>query len=923
MQNELDAELAYFRQRIASKYKEQIQSGTGIRPDAIRDEVNSGPFGHLTAEQCAIIIRNLEANFTTTQHRGASVHSDYRPWLEGRRNAIDFYYWNRFLRYHLETGRLPAPVMARLDKNTDAALNYLGNPVDEAAWSRRGMIIGHVQSGKTTNYSALICKAADAGYKIIILLAGITNSLRTQTQERIDETFIGKKSVFRAAANSPLSIVNYADSIRFPVYGTSRDGDFSSDEDWGINLNALNEPIIFVTKKNLSVLESLYEWIETQNPGGRIKHPLLLIDDEADNASINTATSPDKTTKINATIRKILTLFERTSYVGYTATPFANIFIDPDSENEMLSNDLFPRHFIQALEPPDNYFGAHSMFAEEAPLRAGVIRLIDDPSKGKSDDFSSVLPLNHKRDLVLTKLPDSLYRAIRVFCLVSAIRRARGDGDKHNTMMINVSRFNDVQDKVLGLTYKYVVDIRNSVALNAGATGKHVTDPIFNALQADFEEEFSNLEFNFGEVRKHLKDALSAIQVVTVNMKGGLLEYSKNADKGLHVIAIGGLALSRGLTLEGLSVSYILRNVVASDTLMQMARWFGYRPGYSDLCRLYLPRSSDNYYTETTETIAELREEIRRMEALNLTPQDFGLRVRQNPGALKITAPNKMRTATDLVLAADYSGRHTEGYAVYFDEAVNLNNKRKVEGFLELVKPKTVEPRTPSYFHWGGVSGKDIYALTREFRFGRHNDLSEIQDGQSLFLDYVSDRLRSELAEWDVVLPFRQNKGEKSETDFMGKQFFLRERDSCVADMEAGRIIAMKVTQKNKVADPKDPELLLPQDPTLNEVGREAAERKKQNLIPITTRLLCQRRQRPLMIIHLFHATPMDKQDIPSASKAAFSNFCSTGPMISLSFCLPTTSVPPVARKYKVNAIYRRQFEQGTYEQDDDEQAVQ
>ena len=364
----LDSELAYFRIQIGRTFAKEVNESLPIPGGSIRVVVEKGPFT-LAAEEREEIIRELESFFTHTQRKGSAVTSDYKPWLASRRSTIDFYYWNRLQRFYLEGGTLPPQVVATLDAVTDEVLDYLGDPADVGEWSRRGMVMGHVQSGKTTNYSALICKAADAGYKVVILLAGITNSLRSQTQERLDDTFIGRKSIFHATAQESLPIINYSNTRRFPAYGTSRDRDFTRDAA-GVffSLAAHNEPIIFITKKNKAPLESLQKWLKEQSHGQKIDFPLLLIDDEADNASINTLKNPNATTAINGAIRQILDLFTRSSYVGYTATPFANIFIDPDSDQQMLSDDLFPRNFIKELDPPSTYAGAARIFAESGRL---------------------------------------------------------------------------------------------------------------------------------------------------------------------------------------------------------------------------------------------------------------------------------------------------------------------------------------------------------------------------------------------------------------------------------------------------------------------------------------------------------------------------------------------------------------------------
>ena len=788
----LDAELAYFRQKLF----EQLEGGRPLPAGTIEHEVRNGPFP-LSEEQQSNINRQLEGLFTTTQTLGASVLSDYKPWLQQRRGTLDFFYWNRLNQFYITGGDLPPSVVSVLDNVTDEVLDYCGDPEDQGTWARRGMVMGHVQSGKTTNYAALICKAADAGYKVVILLAGITNSLRAQTQERLDETFIGKVSVFGPTVQAELPITGFGTG-RFPAYGTSRDNDFSKTaaSTYGVTLAALREPIIFVTKKNKSTLERLRDWLKDQNRGTLITEPLLLIDDEADNASINTSANPDRVTAINRAIREILQLFQRSSYVGYTATPFANIFIDPDTEDEMLRDDLFPRHFIKALDPPSNYVGASRVFEAEGDLRTTMVRVVED--------YQDILPLKHKRDHDLHSLPPSMKEAIRVFLLTRAIRILCSHGDKHCSMMINVSRFNDVQERIHGLVYSYLIELRNSLTVNAGLPLSRISDKNIEDLSESFRREFRETGYSFGRMLKVLGEAASSVSVTTVNMRGGTLDYSRHKDGGLHVIAVGGLALSRGLTLEGLTVSYILRNTAASDTLMQMARWFGYRADYEDICRLYLPDSSLSHYEYVEEAIEELRDEVKRMETLNQTPEDFGLKVRQSPTALRITAANKMRTATSIMLAQDYSGRHIEGHVLFNDDGINRNNIRKVAEFLQpLDVPQEVEDGGGK--HWPEVDGTDVLRLLEEFRFPpHHQDLGQITRGRSLFRDYVGDRVHSELKKWDVVLPHRKER--RNAQEVFGLKMSLRSREKGdFNDVEVWRA----TREANRIADPLDARLLL------------------------------------------------------------------------------------------------------------------
>lgn len=180
---------------------------------------------------------------------------------------------------------------------------------------------------------------------------------------------------------------------------------------------------------------------------GEVRYYLLLIDDEADNASINTAKDPKLTTAINGIIRQILARFPRSAYVGYTATPFANIFIDPDSPEEMENDDLFPSNFIKALDPPSNYVGSHRVFREGGDLRKTMVRTVDD--------YHALLPLKHKSGDPVVDLPETLKDAVRVFCLTRAIRVLQDRGNAHCSMMINVSRFNAIQAQVLARTTRH------------------------------------------------------------------------------------------------------------------------------------------------------------------------------------------------------------------------------------------------------------------------------------------------------------------------------------------------------------------------------------------------------------------------------------------------------------------------------------
>lgn len=555
----------------------------------------------------------FESVHGVTMTDGAALRGvRFEPWLEDARAGMDPYYWERY-RQLLASRDFSGHVLATLDSVTDRILGLLENPAKEGKWDRRGMVMGHVQSGKTANYIGLACKAADAGYKVIVIIAGIHNNLRNQTQRRIDEGLVGVDSTGAARGALPAQRVvgvGRFDSRRKPSSFTTTQRDFSKTiaDSVGIPLQNLKEPVVFVIKKNTSTLRNLIEWLRAHNAQRgteSIREPMLLVDDEADNASINIGHRQGEVSRINGQIRELLALFDRRCYVGYTATPFANIFIDPDTEDEMLEDDLFPRDFIVSLDPPDNYFGATRVFVDDA---GDVLRPVDDNG--------DLLPVPHPIHHPVTGLPGSLEEAVRVFVLARAIRLARGHAGSHNSMLVNVSRFVGIQGQVRNELHAIVQRIRGSVRVHgARPTGEARRDPEIEALSRAFEHHYGHLpDASWPAVQAHLHESVSAVNVVEVNSRSvGSLDYSGHDSIGLNVIAVGGLSLSRGLTLEGLVVSYFLRNSMMYDTLLQMGRWFGYRPGYEDLCRVWMPEEAQGWYAHIAESIEELRDELARM----------------------------------------------------------------------------------------------------------------------------------------------------------------------------------------------------------------------------------------------------------------------------------------------------------------------
>ncbi|MET4130153.1 Z1 domain-containing protein [Roseovarius sp. MBR-6] len=712
--------------------------------------------GKIEDEDAEELARLIEEKYGISMGLGAIVDAeDFKPWLHDARinGEVGDFYWGRYRRL-LGLKGLPKSVIDGTDEVTDKVLDRLGNPNNLSPWSRRGMVVGHVQSGKTANYTGLICKAADAGYRLIVVIAGIHNNLRNQTQARIDEGFTGRDTGRLAHANKAqrqkIIGVGQFDQREFPVSltNTLRDFNKATATTFTAQLSQINVPVVLVIKKNSSTLKNLLEWLKEHSvhqSTQMVSQPMLLIDDEADNASINTAYQRDEVTRINSQIRELLSLFHRSCYVGYTATPFANIFIDPDTDDEALKQDLFPRDFIIGLDAPSNYFGAQKIFLD---ARDQHIRLIDD-----NED---VLPMKHRIDHPVDVLPGSLVEAVRAFIVARAIRNARGQQAGHASMLVNASRFTDVQGRLRSRIADVVACIRDAVAVDAGKGPAALRNPEIAALHATWKREFADAEGgDWPSVQARLHEVLVAARVVEVNAskRAQALDYDHVGEHGITVIAVGGFSLSRGLTLEGLTVSYFLRNSMMYDTLMQMGRWFGYRPGYEDLCRVWMPADGVGWYAHIHEAMDDLQTQLKRMELAKATPAQFGLAVRSHPEALIVTARNKMGTGKELPVKVGLAENLIETTRIVLDHAQLDVNLRAGEDLLSTTAstgiPLSEQPRG---FLLSGVGVEPIRDFLRKYRTEPGlRPVNPLTDPK-LINDYIEARADDELAKWDVFI---------------------------------------------------------------------------------------------------------------------------------------------------------------------------
>ena len=616
---------------------------------------------------------------TGTSLVNKETHHD-EDWVS-KRNDIKWTYSNAYEKFLRTEGWYPN-VIQSLSDASEKILGHLQDPKSENEWDRRGLVIGHVQSGKTANYMSLIAKAADAEYKFIMVIAGIHENLRKQTQERIDEGFVGRSSDPENRINIGVGIDN---QYPHPVTLTNVEYDFSKKtaEQSGWRINDFSKPIIIIIKKNVKILEALHNWLEQMNAEGAEKNkqisdvPMLMIDDEADHASINTNKEDIDPTRTNSMIRKILKLFAKSCYVGYTATPFANIFINPEAYDDEVREELFPRDFIYCLDAPSSYFGPEAVFLNN---KTNVVIPIKDCEK--------YIPSSHKKCHRVPELPPSLYRAIDGFIVARAIRNLRGHRNKHCSMMINVSRFIDVQKSVRDFISIYEEKLRNSVKANYAMPEKTALQDLhMQALRKAFLKDYFECEFEWRDVQRELPEVFKnknlRLYVVNSSKDGDVLDYKKYEKDGhaLTALAIGGLSLSRGLTIQGLCISYMYRNTRTYDTLMQMGRWFGYRSGYEDLCKVYLSPNSDGWYAYIADASEELRQQIKIMRRENLSPEKFGLYVKSHPSNLLITARNKMRSGRRIIVKQNFSGRLIESNILPNNATINEKNEDLIKEF--------------------------------------------------------------------------------------------------------------------------------------------------------------------------------------------------------------------------------------------------
>lgn len=684
-----------------------------------------------------------------------------RQWFE-HYDPSTGYYWRRLRAYLLDQVQRSEAELESLDDSTDRILAHLEDPrqAGPQQFKVRGLVLGYVQSGKTANFSALIAKAADLGYKLVIVLSGMDKGLRQQTQRRLDKELGLRGDV---GVGEP-----EAGKRWIPLTTPDLNGDFRPGT---ISPNVLqgNEHVLAVVKKNKTVLQRLVSWVDDRVPPGL---PVLIVDDEADQASINTGgnRAPDDIDQdadadadaeetdpsvINGLIRALIASFPRVSYVAYTATPFANVLINHLAIDREVWEDLYPKDFIVALPKQDGYVGAERLFGRNA--------LPGDPESGigmdgldvinfiGESDISALVPPSRQAETFQPQLCPSLRTAFLDFVLGIAARQQRSGQDHPASMLIHTHHRQVVQARMSGLVSAHVTELRQSWRYDKESIRPQLRDrwetqfrPLIASIDIQKDIPFEALE-EF--IDRLFRDPLSVL--VLNSDSDDVLDYE--ADPNLKAVLIGGNRLSRGLTLEGLLVSYYVRRTSYFDTLMQMGRWFGYREAYVDLTRLWTTEELSEMFRDVALAEEELRREIARYERENLTPLDFGPKVRAHPVML-VTALNKLGSARPI--SQNYSGHLIQTIRFPLDDRSWLEQNLAVtKTFLAGLGTPTTDGM--GRLVWSGVPTRTIDTFLAAYR----------PDSRSSFVNF--DALRKyiaaqapqgELTQWHVGIISQLNR---------------------------------------------------------------------------------------------------------------------------------------------------------------------
>lgn len=653
-----------------------------------------------------------------------------------RIDAAGWYHWGRLESLLRLDPKWESRQIDSMSSESLRVLHNLRDPLQGDAFQCRGLVVGYVQSGKTANFTAVAARAVDAGYRLVIVLSGIHDSLRAQTQNRLERELTGHQS----------DGLPRAELGREWISLTTPSEDFKEQD---VRILQSPAPFLAVVKKNVSVLQKLDRWLRAAQRYLE-DMPVLVIDDEADQASINTKgnrpldpavreeddadenTAPSRT---NALIRSLLSRTRKAAYIAYTATPFANVLVSPVAVDRSVGEDLFPKDFVIQLPRPKGYTGTEELFGVSAQER-DVLRTVPD------EDVRA-LRTSRKRakgEVVIglspEGLPSSLAEALVSFCLAGAVRKERGLAPKPHTMLVHVSQRVADQERIAN-AIREQLDLWRE-ADRQGQSLDSVFMPIWEQMRAGVAVRADN-----EEILRNSAEVLRQIVVLELNsVAGENLEYDEKP--GRHIVAVGGNRLSRGLTLEGLTVSYFLRTATMCDTLLQMARWYGFRHGYEDLIRIWTTDGIARWFSELALVEQSLRDSIIALGRAGRRPDQMAIRLRAH-SELLLTARNKSAAAVSQF--DSWSGEHPQTVLLPFNDASKLSSNLDLTD--RLLSSGMSFREVPGGLLARDVAPETVAAYLREYKI--HDDIVVFRS-QPL-ADWIMSRTAAdELTDWSVFI---------------------------------------------------------------------------------------------------------------------------------------------------------------------------
>lgn len=679
------------------------------------------------------------------------IADDFEPWYVGERRMEGSFYWPAYESYLAKKPGWEPESIADLDYATSSVVERLADPTQSEVYQSKGLVVGYVQSGKTANITGVIAKAIDAGYRLIIVMSGTMNLLRQQTQRRIDMELVGIQNILRDVDQDDpevMSHVDYQDDPEWPhkfvnheslgkisaqadiIRLTNYEGDYKSlkagisaleFEKREVNL-PLHDPVnlqycsarLVVVKKNKQVLTKLVR--DLKRIKSRLSQtPALIIDDESDHASVNTS-NPNRwslgqreRTAINGLISELLELLPRAQYVGYTATPFANVFIDPSD-----SEDIFPKDFLICLARPPGYMGVKDFHD------------IDVNGEYEEGDGEYSRRWAHVRNLTAEKDDYDgriweLRNALDMFVLSGAIKLYRETLGypqfRHHTMLAHES-VQRVQHRLLADEIGHAWNIAGFTSPNSFDRLRELyfedIVPVSSAMDhGDLPSSFDELKPFIGAAV--MKCSQDGDPVIIVNSDSEVNAHRLDFDRdSVWRVLVGGAKLSRGFTIEGLTVSYYRRKTYQTDTLMQMGRWFGFRKGYRDLVRLYIGRQEqagrgtvDLY--EAFEAVMRDEEQFRGeltkySKLVDGRPQ---IKPAQVPPLVSQRVPWLLPTARNKMFNARLVTRRSPGAPVEPTAYPKLGSD--IEANYDAMLPLMRSASQETAFLAGGVTGESVY----------------------------------------------------------------------------------------------------------------------------------------------------------------------------------------------------------------------